>query len=81
MTKEEALAQTYHGHKITHTLFDSKEYLYRDEDGRLRTEDGYKVTQEFWSLRDSDIWEGGWSIYNGPEYIPSKTLMPGRKSY
>lgn len=62
MNKKEAWKLLESGEKITHNFFLDNEYLYMEE-GKVYTEDGYKVTQEFWALRQDPAWETGWHIY------------------
>ena len=55
--------------KITHTLFDSGEYIYQKEDGKVYDENGYLFddwhSDEHCGLRamrwEGD-WEDGWSV-------------------
>lgn len=59
--------------KIVHTLFDSNEYLYQKEDGKIYDENGY-LFEDWYSddkngirLRTGGIWEDGWSVKHDSE--------------
>lgn len=65
MTKTEAIQATKEGKKVTHRYFSNDEYLYRDNSGILRTEEGYPVKPEFWSYRTDASWDSDWSVYEG----------------
>lgn len=70
--------------KITHTLFDSDEYIYQKEDGKVYDENGY-LFDDWYSDRNNGVrmrtggnWEDGWSVkeidikkIRGMEYIAS----------
>lgn len=72
MTKSDVLEYMRNNHfaKVTHWLFDEKEYLYMAPDGKVYTEEGY-LFEDFHSLyqfdgmrmRTGDSWEIGWSKY------------------
>ena len=56
--------------KITHRLFDSNEFIYQNEDGRIYDENGYLF--EDWEseyhngirMRTGKSWEHGWEPYS-----------------
>lgn len=54
--------------RITHTSFDSDEYLYQKEDGNVYDEKGY-LFEDWYSNRSNGLrmrsggnWEDGWSV-------------------
>lgn len=65
LTKKQALLFARAGFQISHRYFTDKEYLeYKDE--VLVTEEGYKVTDEFWGLKTGEQWNTDWFIYLAP---------------
>lgn len=72
MTRDEMIVYMHNNPnvKITHRLFDSDEYIYQKEDGRVYDENGYLF--EDWKsdyrdgirMRNDGAWLTGWSIYN-----------------
>lgn len=66
MTKQEALSilvSMKPGTKVTHRYFSDGEFIYRDENGKLRDEEGcFLIENEFWISRSGAPWEDGWSI-------------------
>jgi acyl-coenzyme A synthetase/AMP-(fatty) acid ligase len=63
MTKQEAMEAIQNGEKVTHQYFSKEEYLYKRDDGAVVSEDGYKVTLDFWSYRTDPEWQINWSIF------------------
>ena len=56
--------------KITHRLFDSDEYLYQENDGKVYDEKGY-LFEDWYSddrngmrMRTGGSWEDGWDVYH-----------------
>jgi hypothetical protein len=64
MTIEEAKTAISEGRKVTHRYFTNDEYLFKDENGLTRAEDGCLVTREFWHLRCSPEWQTDWELFN-----------------
>jgi len=64
MTKEEAIQAMREGKKVTHEYCSDDEYLYERNDGKIVTEEGYTVTNDFWSYRTSPGWQINWSVIN-----------------
>lgn len=63
MTLSEALQKATDGFKITHRSFEEGEYLH-EIDGVLHSEDGFEITEEFWSLRKGSYWENDWEVFD-----------------
>lgn len=49
------------GKKIRHKTFDEDKYLFIDENGIIRAEDGCNFT-EGWDIRQGKTWDCGWSV-------------------
>lgn len=63
MTKHQAISEMMKGEKVKHELFHDGEYLFMKGDFGIYTEEGYKVTDEFWKLRFTPNWvDGGWAV-------------------
>jgi hypothetical protein len=62
VSKDVALQATNEGFKIKHKSFTGDEYLHRPEGQDLQTEEGYLVSQDFWSYRTQEHWDYGWTI-------------------
>lgn len=63
MTKKEAIQEMRKGYKITHVHFSDNEWM-TIKDGKLLLEDGVVCSiSEFFSWRQDDSWEEGYSIY------------------
>lgn len=62
MTKAEALECMEKGYRIAHNLFSAGEWIAIDNNGYMICESGYIIEDEFWELRQGQVWETGWSI-------------------
>jgi len=64
MTKQEAIAAMGIGETVSHSSFTDKEWL-RDDGRMFEFEDGCKCSYSvFWSFREQDSWNDGWSKFN-----------------
>ena len=63
MTKQEAIEAMERGEKVTHGQFNPEEWI-SIEGGEMTSDEGmvYKL-ESFFECRRSDIWDGGWSIW------------------
>jgi len=65
MNKKEAIESLEQGKVITHTTFTDEEYIYKDDDKKLRDENGYILDEKcFWADRTGTIWDKDWSVRN-----------------
>ena len=63
MTRTEAIAEMKKGNKVTHIFFSDNEWMTM-EDEKIVTEEGYRHRPyEFWSYRQLESWEDGYSLY------------------
>ncbi len=62
MTINQAKTALWEGHKLTHYLFSPDEFVYLDENGILRDEQGLNM-HNFWDYRDSLAWQHDWKVY------------------
>ena len=56
------------GHKISHRLFSKDEYIYKDDRGRMYTEDRCRFEEALGDRIEgehSEMWQTGWFIYKG----------------
>lgn len=73
--------------KITHTLFDSNEYIYLKEDGNVYDENDY-LFEDWYSKRSMGIrmrtggsWEDGWSVKFDKETCKLLSMTTSGKEY
>lgn len=67
-SKEEAAAHMNNGARVTHTSWTDDEWVRQTSDTECEYEDGVKETLDnFWAIRDTVIYEGGWSLVTGVE--------------
>jgi hypothetical protein len=65
LTREEALEALNNGCHVSHTLFMSDEYIYKDGRGVLLDEDNNGLDYyDFFDQRSSKSWDTGWFIVN-----------------
>jgi hypothetical protein len=63
MTRIEAIAEMKKGNKIKHLFFLDNEWMTM-RNGEIITEEGYKhFPYEFWSYRQLESWNDGYSFY------------------
>lgn len=63
LTKKEAMEAINNGKRITHRSFTSDEWVERHNGSQYVFEDEVKqFRHEFWAMRNSSAWDGGWSI-------------------
>lgn len=64
LTKKEAQELLLTGQKLTHKYFMEDEYIYIDNEGRLRDEKDLLLDPfEFWYLRSAVYFDNGWSKF------------------
>jgi len=66
MTKDEAIAAMKRGEKVAHSWFSPEEWvmLSKHGNGGYEFEDGCRCSVvEFWSCRNDESWQKGWSIF------------------
>lgn len=62
MTKKEAMQALVRGDKVSHDYFSDNEFVFMDENGKIKDEGGY-IHDKFWFLRQNDSWATGWKLY------------------
>ena len=68
MTKKKAIEQMKLGKWVTHRLLDGDAVRYSD--GRIERKSGkFEYGFEFWSARDSFLWDDGFSLLGEPEQM------------
>lgn len=67
MTRQEAISLMMSGKKLTHTYFQSNEWVTINEKGNYLFEDGVELSSnEFLAFRTADEWNYGWELFNEP---------------
>ena len=63
MNKQEAIQAMTEGKKVAHRYFANNEWVTMDADGKIVTEEGYKVSHLlFWMDRTDKAWDEDWEV-------------------
>jgi len=66
MDRKQAIEYMKMGLKLTHRFFTPNEWVSLNRSGQIVTEEGLLIhSEEFWSVRESSLWNKDWSVWNG----------------